>query len=158
MFLLFRDNVHLRKGVVLHLNKLESPSPKNGLCQVQLNLAQCFWKRLFNKNLFNVFKLHYLPLKVWPFIRTNMNSLYLWIEPSLVETGHWFWRMYFSLFYYVPFKKGKALYFNKLEFYLCNVFFLYHYYLPFSPKNVIILVETDRMVLEKECILTIWLK
>ena len=31
--------------MVLHLNKLESPSPKDALCQVWLKLAQWFWRR-----------------------------------------------------------------------------------------------------------------
>ena len=33
--------------LVLHLNKLESPSPKDALCQVWLKLAQWFWRRIF---------------------------------------------------------------------------------------------------------------
>ena len=32
---------------VLHLNKLESPSPKDALCQVWLKLVQWFWIRRF---------------------------------------------------------------------------------------------------------------
>ena len=35
----------LEKEGALHLNKLESPLPKNALCQVELKLAQCFWRR-----------------------------------------------------------------------------------------------------------------
>ena len=35
----------LEKGGALHLNKLESPSPKDALCQVWLKLAQWFWRR-----------------------------------------------------------------------------------------------------------------
>ena len=35
----------LAKGGGLHLNKLESPSPKDALCQVWLKLAQWFWRR-----------------------------------------------------------------------------------------------------------------
>ena len=35
----------LEKGVALHLNKLESPTPKDALCQVWLKLAQWFWRR-----------------------------------------------------------------------------------------------------------------
>ena len=31
----------------IHLNKHESPSPKNDLCQVWLEFAQCFWRRSF---------------------------------------------------------------------------------------------------------------
>ena len=35
----------LEKSAALHLNKLESRSPKNGLCQYWLKLAQLFWGR-----------------------------------------------------------------------------------------------------------------
>ena len=35
------------KLLVLHLKKLESPSPKDALCQVWLKLAQGFWRRSF---------------------------------------------------------------------------------------------------------------
>ena len=33
--------------MVLHLKKLEPPSPKDALCQVWLKLAQWFWRRRF---------------------------------------------------------------------------------------------------------------
>ena len=33
------------KDVVLHLNKLEFPSPKEAVCQVWLKLAQWFWRQ-----------------------------------------------------------------------------------------------------------------
>jgi hypothetical protein len=42
-FLLFRYYLPLEKGDPLHLNKLESPTPKDDLCQVWLKLAQWFW-------------------------------------------------------------------------------------------------------------------
>ena len=47
-----------------HLNKFESPSPKDALCQVWLKLAQWFWRRRFF-NFVNVFSLfcNYLPLE-----------------------------------------------------------------------------------------------
>mgnify|MGYP003685852939 CR=1 FL=1 len=51
--------------MVLHLNKLESPSPKDALCQVRLKLAQWFWRRRF-LNFVNVFFSlfhNYLPLE-----------------------------------------------------------------------------------------------
>ena len=35
----------LESGTVLHLNKLESHSPRYDLCQVLLKLAQWFWRR-----------------------------------------------------------------------------------------------------------------
>ena len=48
-FSLFQNNLPLEKGGALHLNKLESPSPKDGLCQVWSKLAQWFWRRGFFK-------------------------------------------------------------------------------------------------------------
>ena len=43
--LLFRNYLPWEKASALQLNKLESPSPKNTLCQVWLKLAQWFWRR-----------------------------------------------------------------------------------------------------------------
>ena len=64
VFSLFRNYLPLEKGGALHLNKLESPSPKDALCQVWLKLAQWFWRRgLFNfVNVFSLFH-NYLPLE-----------------------------------------------------------------------------------------------
>ena len=39
VFSLFRNYLPLEKGGALHLNKFESPSPKDALCQVWLKLA-----------------------------------------------------------------------------------------------------------------------
>ena len=45
--------------MVLHLNQLQSPSPKDALCQVWLKLAKRFWRRNFF-NFVNEFSLiHY---------------------------------------------------------------------------------------------------
>ena len=64
VFSLFRNYLPLKKGGALHLNKLESPSPKDASSQVWLKLAQWFWRRRFF-NFINVFSLfhNYLPLK-----------------------------------------------------------------------------------------------
>jgi hypothetical protein len=48
VFLLFRYYLPLEKGYPLPLNKLESPSPKDNLCQVWLNLVYWFWRRFLN--------------------------------------------------------------------------------------------------------------
>jgi hypothetical protein len=45
VYLLFRYYLPLEKGYPLHLNKHESPSPKDDLCQFWLKLAQWFWRR-----------------------------------------------------------------------------------------------------------------
>ena len=59
-----------REGRALHLNKLESPSPKDALCQVWLKMAQWFSGRRFLNlvNLFSIFR-NYLPLEKGPFIK-----------------------------------------------------------------------------------------
>ena len=44
MFSLFCNYLNFEKGVALHLNKLESPLPKDALCQVWLKSAQ-FWRK-----------------------------------------------------------------------------------------------------------------
>ena len=46
-FLLFRYYLPLEKSYPLGLNKLESPLPKNDLCQEWLKLALWFWRRRF---------------------------------------------------------------------------------------------------------------
>jgi hypothetical protein len=43
--LLFCYYLPLEKGDPLHLNKLETPLPKDDLCQVWLKMAQWFWRR-----------------------------------------------------------------------------------------------------------------
>ena len=39
------NSLPLERGVALYFNKLESPSPKDALCQVKLKLAQWFLRR-----------------------------------------------------------------------------------------------------------------
>ena len=64
VFSLFHNYLPQEKGGVLHLNKLESPSRKDALCQVWLKMAQCFWRRRFLKfvDVFSRF-CNYLPLE-----------------------------------------------------------------------------------------------
>ena len=45
IFSLFIDYLPLEKDGTLHLNKLESPSPKDALCQDLLKLVMWFWRR-----------------------------------------------------------------------------------------------------------------
>ena len=80
--------------MVFHLNKLESPLPKDALCQVWLKLAQWFWRRRF-LNLVNVFSLfrNYLPFEKG--LALNLNKLespspkdaLIKFVPSLVKIG-----------------------------------------------------------------------
>jgi hypothetical protein len=48
VLLLFCDYLPLGKSNPLHFITLESPPPKNDLCQVCLKLAQWFWRRSRN--------------------------------------------------------------------------------------------------------------
>ena len=45
VFSQFHNYLPLEKGSTLYLNKLETPSPKDALCQVWLKLAHWFWRR-----------------------------------------------------------------------------------------------------------------
>ena len=82
--------------MVLHLNKLESPSPKDALCQVWLNLVQWFWRRRY-LNFVNVFLLflNYFPLDKGGALQLNKLQ-----SPSpkdalcqvWLRLAQWFWR------------------------------------------------------------------
>ena len=48
IFSQFCNYLPLKKGRALNLKKLESPSPKDALCQVWLKLAEWFWWRSLN--------------------------------------------------------------------------------------------------------------
>ena len=83
-------------GGALHLNKLESPSPRDTLCQVWLKLAQWFLRRRFLK-VVNLFLLipNYLPFGKGVALRLNKLEF-----PSPKDTlcqvwlklAQWFWR------------------------------------------------------------------
>ena len=127
VFSLFRNYLPLEKGVTLHLNKLESPLPKDALCQVWLKLTQCLWRRRF-LNVVNVFSLfrYYLPLEKSRALHLNKLE-----SPSpkdalckvWLKLAQWFWRRRFFNFFnvfslfcnYLPLEKGMALHLNKLE-------------------------------------------
>ena len=83
VFSLFRNYLPLGKGRALHLNKLESPSPNNALCQIWLKLAQWFWRRRF-LNFINVFSLfrNCLPLEKFE------------IGPVVLEKKMKMWKVY----------------------------------------------------------------
>ena len=65
VFSLFGNYSPLEKDRVLHLKKLDSPSPKNALSQVWFKLALWFWRRRLFFNFVNVYSLfhNYLPLE-----------------------------------------------------------------------------------------------
>ena len=129
VFSLFRNYLPLEKGVVLHLNKLESFSSKETLCQVWLKLAQWFFRRRFFYfvSLYFGYFLIISPWKsAWPFILTNLNLPYPrmlcasfgwnWSGCSGEEDFQFFVNV-FSLFRnYLPFEKGVTLHLNKLVY------------------------------------------
>ena len=63
VFSLFLNDLTLEKGGALHLKKLESPLPKDALCQVWLKLARWFWRRKFSNFDVLLLLLNYLPLE-----------------------------------------------------------------------------------------------
>ena len=127
VFSLFRNYIPLEKGGALHLNKLESPSPNDALCQVWLKLAQWFWRRRFF-NFVDVFSLfrNYLPLE-----KGRAHHLNKLESPSpkdalcqvWLKLAQWFQKRrflnfvnVFSLFpNYLPLEKSGALHLNKHE-------------------------------------------
>ena len=79
VFSLFCNYLPLEKAGFLHFNKLESPSPKDALCQVWLKLAQWFWgRRTFwiSSMYFRYFIIISPWRRVGPFIWTNLNPLH----------------------------------------------------------------------------------
>ena len=87
----------MEKGVVLRLNQIESPLPKDALCQVWSKLAQCFWRRRFF-NFVNVFLLfrYYLPIGKGQDPSFEQTWIYFTqgcFVPSLVEIWK-MWKVY----------------------------------------------------------------
>ena len=90
-FSLFLNYLPLEKIGALHLNKIESPLPKDALCQVWLKLANWFWKRRFFKFPQCIFTISQLsPLWKWwvpSFEQTWIPFTQGCFVPSLVEIG-----------------------------------------------------------------------
>ena len=102
VFSLFRNYFPLEKGGVLHLNNLESPLPKDALCQVWLNLALWFWRRRFF-NFVNVFSL----LRTYPPLEKGRALHLKKLESPApkdalcqvwLTLAQWFWRRGFLYF------------------------------------------------------------
>jgi hypothetical protein len=97
--LLFRYYLPLEKGYSLGLNKLESPSPKDDLCQIWLKLAQWFWRgRFLNDPILFLHFCDYLPFEEdlalylnkleFPLPKENLYQVWL-------NLASWFWRRRF---------------------------------------------------------------
>ena len=92
----FCNYLPLKKSRVLHLNKIESPSPKDALCQVWLKMAQWFLRRRF-LNFVNVFSLfrNYLPLEKGGALHLNKlesRSAKDALCQVWLKLAQWFWR------------------------------------------------------------------
>jgi hypothetical protein len=91
----FCDYLPFEEDLVLYLNKLESPSPKDNWYQVWLNLACWFWRRFLK--IFSVLLLfrYYSPLKMgYLFLLNKLESplskddlCQVWLK-----LAQWFWR------------------------------------------------------------------
>ena len=102
VFSRFHNYLPLGKYWALRLNKLESPSPNDALCQVWLKLAQWFWRRRF-LNYVNVFSLfhNYLPLEKGGALHLNKlesPSTKIALCQVWMKLAQWFWRIRFFNF------------------------------------------------------------
>ena len=96
----FRNYLPSEKGGALHLIKLESPLPKDALCQVWLKLARWFWRRRFFKsvNVFSLFR-NYLPLEkggALPLNKLESPSPKNALCQVWLKLAHWFLRRFFK--------------------------------------------------------------
>ena len=127
VFSLFRYYLSWKKGGALLLNKIESSSPKDALCQVWLKLVKWFWRRRFFifVNVFSIFRNHLLFEKDrvlrWNEIKSPSpkSALYeVWFK-----LPQWFWRRKFfnfvNVFFlsrnYFPLQNDRARHLDKLE-------------------------------------------
>ena len=119
----FRYSHLLEKGVALHLNKLECPSPKDALLQDWLKLDRWFWRwRFFN--FVNVFLLfcYYLPLEKVGALHLNK------LESSSPKNA--MWQVWFEI--------GTATLEKKFLFKICSSIFAIIYYLHLKRTGLFI--------------------
>ena len=91
--------------MVLHLNKLESPSPKDALC-VWLKLTQRFWRRRFLNSLMYFCYIVITPLgkgrgplfeQIWiPFTQRCIVPSLVEIGPVVLEKKMKTWKVYYN--------------------------------------------------------------
>ena len=127
VFSQFHNYLLLEKDGALYLNKLESPSPQDAMCQVWLKLAQGFWRRRFfnSVNVFSQFHNYLLLEKDGALYLNKLESpspqdamCQVWLK---LAQGFWRRRFFnsvnvFSQFHnYLLLEKDGALYLNKLE-------------------------------------------
>ena len=117
----------MEKGRVLHLNKLESPSSNDALCQVWLKLAQLSREEDFF-NLSMYFR-NFVIISPWKrrgpsFVNTRIPFTQGCFVACLVEIGSVvlekkifkICQCIFAICNYIPLEKGTGLHLNKLKF------------------------------------------
>ena len=118
-FRFFFNYLPLEMGGAFQLIKLESPLPKEALCQVWLKLAQWVWRRRYFY-FFNVFSLfrNYLPLEEGRALhlnKTEFSSPKDALCQVRLKFAQLFWRRRFFNFF--------------------NVFWLFRNYLPLGKRQ-----------------------
>ena len=105
------------KGPGPSFEKLEFPSAKDALCLVWLKLTNWFWKSWsrISSSYFLYFVIISPWKRTWPFILTNLNSLWIGLDVLKRKILNFF--HVFSLFRnYLPLEKSRVLRLNKFEF------------------------------------------
>ena len=126
VFSLFSNYLPLEEDRALYLNKTESSSPKDAMCQVRLKLAQWFCRRFLNLSMYFRYFVIISPLEKSSALHLNKTE-----SPSpkyalcqlCLKFAQFFRRRRFlnfvnefSLFRNdLPFEKGRAIHLNKLE-------------------------------------------
>ena len=94
-FLHFSDYLPFEEDLALYLNNLESPLPKDDLCQVWLKLACWFWRRFLKISSVFLLFCDYLPLEKGNPLHFN-NLEYPPPKDDLCQVylrlAQWFWR------------------------------------------------------------------
>jgi hypothetical protein len=107
----------LEKGYLIHLKILESPLPKDDLCQIWLKLAKWFCRRFLKIAIVFLLFHYYLPLGKGYSLHLNKLKSPLHKDDLCqiwLKLAKWFWRrrfikivIVFLLFcYYLPLEKG----------------------------------------------------
>ena len=77
VFSLFHNDLSLEKCMAHHLNKIESQSFRDAMCQVWFKLAKWFWRRKFLNFVIQCIFCYFVIIspwkRVWPFIWTDFN-------------------------------------------------------------------------------------
>ena len=120
--------------MVILLNNIKFPLPKDALYHVWLKLAQWFWRITFFKivNFVNIIFFsqfhHYPPVDehgpfIWIPFHSRIFFVEIWFVEVWVKLTQWFWRrlfkcvnVFFAISQLSPLGKRRTLHLNKLNF------------------------------------------